>query len=208
MFSIHGVGLGMVRYVSALTLTVTLAWACNTVPHNREMCSTMISVDNGEDLAAVREKAFANFKSTCRKMRDFNDASQCYDHITTPSRHIYPQEGFLNTPLERLEFSVQSTNNVFLDLRDTGNNLIVIELGSTSRIESVASMPAESKYVNLSDSTRFWVTYINGNVQVGAYGQEEPFMESNDSNMKVIKYVIFDSDAIAEWFVYMPCDAA
>ena len=69
-------------------------------------------------------------------------------------------------------------------------------------------MPAESKYVNLSDSTRFWVTYINGNVQVGAYGQEEPFMESNDSNMKVIKYVIFDSDAIAEWFVYMPCDAA
>ncbi len=57
------------------------------------------------------------------------DASPCYGPFTTQNgdpKKRYPQDRFFSTPLQRLEFSVQSTNNVFLDLKDGSNNLIVI----------------------------------------------------------------------------------
>ncbi|XP_033631170.1 uncharacterized protein LOC117293068 [Asterias rubens] len=203
-------GKANLRYQCLLTLSVTVIFY--VMPLKGDMCASMVSVINGEEDSTLQERAFENFKSTCRKLRSGSapdKTATCSGPLTPSSgqsKERYPTAGFFDHPLERLEFSVQSTGNVILDLKCSDGNFVAIELGTTSTIYNrTLKKLAGIHTIDIGTSSHFWVTYTNNIMKVGRDGEAASFMEADIPNME-INYISFDPyGTSAQWQIYNLC---
>ena len=57
----------ILRNIGSLILALTLAVIFYVLPLKGEMCSTMISAVDGENLSALQKRVYSSFRSTCRR---------------------------------------------------------------------------------------------------------------------------------------------
>ncbi|XP_038064730.1 uncharacterized protein LOC119735101 [Patiria miniata] len=198
------------------------------------MCSAMIKAAPGDDLTALREKAFAAFRTECRgKQGNLNDTKSC-SFTLEPSDP--PVATFILQPLRApflLDFDVKTHRDAIIVLAEEKTEASVfawITIGGWSRQRSAIRacfvyasqechqlLGGRSEHIEVdivvdSESRPFWMAYKHGVVTVGKGGQEEAFLEWDAAayhhrHISTPVYVGISSwrHVPAEWVFYQFC---
>ncbi|XP_038064731.1 uncharacterized protein LOC119735102 [Patiria miniata] len=163
------------------------------------MCSAMIKAAPGDDLTALRDKAFAAFRTECRgKQGNLDDTKSCSFFLESSNPAAAT---FILQPLRapfRLDFEVKTLRSANIVLAEDETEVSVfawITIGGWSAQMSVIracfvhdspecqqllggrSQHIEGDIVNGTESRPFWIEFKHGVVTVGKGGQEEAFLE-------------------------------
>ncbi|XP_038064728.1 uncharacterized protein LOC119735098 [Patiria miniata] len=182
-----------------LVLAFGFVSTLSLLPVRGKMCSAMIKAAPGDDLTALREKAFAAFRTECRgKQGNLNDTKSC-SFTFEPTRP--PVATFKLQPLRapfRLDFDVKTHYDaviVFAEEKTETSVFAFISIGGWSGEKSAIrgcfsydvpecsqllggrSEHIEGDIVSGTESRHFWIEFKHGVVTVGKGGQEEAFLE-------------------------------
>ncbi|XP_071801256.1 uncharacterized protein [Asterias amurensis] len=86
----------------SLILALTLAVIFYVLPLNGEMCSTMTSAVDGDNLSALQKRAFSNFRSSCRR--------ESPKHRTTSKRPSFCPQNNTHRFRGRMELQLPMTS--------------------------------------------------------------------------------------------------
>ncbi|XP_022091486.1 uncharacterized protein LOC110979743 [Acanthaster planci] len=125
----------------------------------------------------------------------------------------HPAAGHFDSPVQRLEFSVQPVNGdpVIVHLYDVNSNdlyrLVLAQQYCTisRRYEPLDS--AMTKGLDLRGVSRFWLAHTDTEVQVGQAGGSAPIVRIPDADpsQHAVRRIKFLISAYKEWHIYAPC---
>ncbi|XP_071798822.1 uncharacterized protein [Asterias amurensis] len=174
------------RNIVSLVLALTLAVIFYALPLNGEMCSTMISAVDGENLSALQKRAFSSFRSTCRKEPPLQSATLKGTSLCAQNTYLVDGTTMMELQLPmtspvRLEVTVSVYTSVFFSPDGPGleGDFHAVDLhADKAKIRKPPSPPSTQLELVQSKSGNYIgvpviITYDNGRFEVAVQGVPE-----------------------------------